>query len=75
MHQRAAERMRIEEMVHVIAGVIARAPGLAQFGQRAGTEGAEQQQSAGLEHARDLGEHRVEIVAPLQHQAAEHEVE
>ena len=75
MHQCAAERVRIEEMVDVIAGVIAARPGLAQLGQRAGTEGAEQQHAAGLEHARDLREDRVEIVAPLQHQAAEYEVE
>src|SRR5688572_1869376 len=62
-------------MVHVVAGIAGGGPGIAQLGQRPGPEGAEQQQSTRFEHARDFAEHRVEIVTPLQHQAAEHQVE
>ncbi len=75
VHQRAAERMRIEKMIHVVAGVPGICPGLAQFRESVGTEGTEQQQAAGFEHARQFTEYRVEIVAPLQQQVAEHQVE
>src|ERR1700674_3759281 len=49
-------------------------PRAAQLVQRVRTEGAEGEEAVGLEDAATLGERRIERLAPLEHQAAEHDI-
>ena len=73
-HESVAEVVHVGEWVDV-SRVVRCAPRGAQFRERIGTERREREEAAGLQDARGLGEHRVDVLAPGQHQVAEDEVD
>ena len=51
-----------------------RSPGGAKLDERIGAKGREGEESTRLQHARNLSECRIEILAPGEHQVAEDEI-
>jgi len=72
--QGIAEVVHVDEAVHVHVGV-SRGPGPAQLDQGVGPIGGERQQPAGLQHTPALCEDPVRIVAPVNRQVADDQVD